>query len=132
MLSDLRVETVIVAGGSGAVSEGVVSSLATAGYTGEALWRAAGATRHQTAAQLNAAVFGTSDYTYLANGLNFPDALAGAPLAARYGAPLYLTPPTCVGMDAMVGIAANHSNGVVLLGGTGALSPAVERGDVCR
>ena len=33
---------------------------------------------------------------FLASATNFPDALAGAPLAGAFGAPLYVTPTTCV------------------------------------
>lgn len=131
LLSDLEVQSVIVVGGTGAVSTGVERSLAKAGYTGDDFWRVAGASRYETAAILNAGVFETSDRSYLANGMNFPDALAGGPLAARYGAPMFLSPAACLGWEAASGISANHSNEAVLLGGTGVLSARVENGDVC-
>jgi putative cell wall-binding protein len=124
LLDDLGVQQVIIAGGTGAVSAGIESGLAAHGI-GEVV-RIAGTSRYATAAQLNAAVFGVAEDSFLANGMNFPDALAGAPLAGAWGAPLFLTPPTCVGVDAADGIISHRANGVWLLGGTGALSADVE------
>lgn len=124
LLDDLGVQQVIIAGGTGAVSPGIEAGLAAHGI-GEVV-RIAGTSRYATAAQLNAAVFGPAEDALLANGMNFPDALAGAPLAGAWGAPLFLTPPTCLGPDAAEGIISHRANGVWLLGGTGALSTDVE------
>lgn len=129
LLDDLGVQRVIIAGGTGAVSAGVEASFVDHGL-GEVV-RIAGASRYATAAQLNASVFGIAEDSFLANGLNFPDALAGAPLAGAWGAPLFLTPPTCVGLEAAEGITVHRANGVWLLGGIGALAPAVENLELC-
>lgn len=124
LLDDLGVQRVIIAGGTGAVSPAIESGLRAHGI-GEVV-RISGTSRYATAAQLNAAVFGPAEDSFLASGMNFPDALAGAPLAGAWGAPLFLTPPTCVGRDAAEGITSHRANGVWLLGGTGALSVDVE------
>lgn len=128
LLDDLGVRRIIIAGGPGAVSPGVEASFRGHGIEVD---RIAGASRYATAAQLNASVFGVAEDSFLANGLNFPDALAGAPLAGAWGAPLFLTPPACVGVEAAGGITAHRANGVWLLGGTGSLTPAVENLELC-
>jgi putative cell wall-binding protein len=63
----------------------------------------------------------------LARADQYPDALAGAPLAASLEGPLLLTPPTV--LDARVGEELRRLGvqRVVLLGGPAALSSAVER-----
>lgn len=65
----------------------------------------------------------------LARHDNFPDALAGTPLAAEKGGPLMLTQPD--GLDGRVADALRkllpQGRTVYLLGGAGALSPAVEQ-----
>ena len=129
LLVELGVQEVIIAGGAGAVSTGVEQSLQAQGFAN--VVRVSGASRYATAAQLNAMVFGVAEDSFLANGMNFPDALAGAPLAGAWGAPLYLTPASCVGTDAATGIIAHRSNGIWLLGGTGALSTDVANLQLC-
>ncbi|GAA3897921.1 cell wall-binding repeat-containing protein [Microbacterium invictum] len=131
LLKDLKVKHLFIAGGTGAVSSGIETSLRKAGYGSADILRLAGGSRYETATMLNTAVFGATDVAFVANGLNFPDALAGAPLAGAWGAPLFLTPPACMGQDAAAGIVSHRSNGLILLGGTGALSPAVERFTLC-
>ena len=63
---------------------------------------------------------------FLASGLDFPDALAGGPAAARVDGSLVLTDPwylnSCV-VDALNQIKPSE---VVILGGTGAISQGVE------
>lgn len=61
--------------------------------------RYAGADRYATSASIIENVTGkpgNQTVAFLASGLNFPDALAGLPAAAKAGAPLALTPPNCL------------------------------------
>jgi len=64
----------------------------------------------------------------LARSVQFPDALAGVPLAAASFGPLLTTPPT--GLDSRVATEILRTlpkeRPVYLLGGTGALSQGVE------
>ena len=53
--------------------------------------RIAGDTRYETAAAIAKEGWSQSDYAILAYGGNFPDALAAAPLARKYNAPILLT-----------------------------------------
>lgn len=91
----LGVDNVLIAGGTSVVSSGIEQHLRTSGYT---VTRYGGADRYETAALINRAHFGagSSDAMFLATGRNFPDALAGAALAGRMAAPMYVTMPACV------------------------------------
>jgi SpoIID/LytB domain protein len=80
---------IVVVGGPNAVSAGVLEQLkglATAGSVA----RLAGVDRYGTAARV-AAEYSSASSAYVASGQNFPDALAGAAIGGRDGAPLLLT-----------------------------------------
>ncbi|MBN9154220.1 MAG: cell wall-binding repeat-containing protein [Microbacterium sp.] len=130
LLTDLGVTLVIIAGGTGAVSTGIENGLKSA-FGADHVVRFAGASRYDTAAEINANTFPATDFSLLASGANFPDALAGAPLAGSLGAPLFLTDPRCITQGAASGITDQRSNGVLLLGGQGALSTDVEQLLIC-
>jgi putative cell wall-binding protein len=130
MLLNLGVTQIVVLGGPSVISDASRQDLID--IVGEAsFYPIAGANRYDTAAQLNGAVFAPSDYALISSGANFPDALAGAPLAGALGAPLYLTRPNCLVAEADAGIMASRANGVILLGGTGALSTKVQQLGTC-
>ncbi len=61
----------------------------------------------------------------LARSDDFPDALAGAPLAGQLGAPVLLTPSTSLDLRVLAELTALHPAKIYLLGGTGALGPQV-------
>jgi putative cell wall-binding protein len=61
---------------------------------------------------------------YLASGTNYPDALAGAPVAARAGAPLLLTSHDCVPASSLAELTRLGVTNIVVLGGTSAVSDA--------
>src|SRR5690606_18807087 len=88
LLARKGVSSVTIAGSSSAVSVGIENQLRSRFTTG----RFGGADRYGTAQLINDHHFGASaaKTAFMANGLNFPDALAGAALAGRVGAPLYL------------------------------------------
>ncbi len=120
-LDRLNPTTVIVVGGTGAVSQAVVDEAAAA--TGATLERLAGADRFATAAAISAAVFAPGvPVVYLASGADFPDALSGA--AAARGAPLLLTTTTGLPAATALELARLRPGRIVVLGGTGAVSAA--------
>jgi putative cell wall-binding protein len=130
LLADLKVTEVLIAGGSAAVSSAVEKDLDT--ILGSAhVRRVAGQDRYQTAAQLNAVVFPTSEAALVASGSRFPDALAGAPLAGLRGAPLYLSPGSCVDHDTMTQLLNQDVVGITLLGGSAVLDDGVEGLSTC-
>lgn len=87
--------------------------------------RIAGSTRFDTAARLALGADARPQVVYLAVGDNFPDALAGGPLAAHEGAPILLVRTDALPPDTEAALASLAPERVVALGGTAAISDAV-------
>ncbi len=124
LLTSLGVEKVFIAGGTGVVSPAVANALASIVGAPNVV-RLAGADRYATSVAINAASFDEALIAYLATGLGYADALAGAALAGNVGGPLYLVPPGCVPPAVLAEIDRLGASNVVLLGGTGVLSNGV-------
>src|SRR5690606_14428488 len=92
--------------------------------------RVAGLNRIQTAIAASQAICGDGQApaVVLTRSDNFPDAQAGTPLAIALGAPLLLSGPTTLDAETEAEITRVLPPGgdVYLLGGTAALSDAVE------
>ena len=76
-----------IIGGTGAVSDSVAYELADYGLVNE---RIAGKDRYDTSAQIANKFHFRANYLTFATGKDFPDGLAGGPLAFALGAPLVL------------------------------------------
>lgn len=129
LLAGLGVTQVYIAGGPASVSETIRAQLQTAGFS---VARLGGADRYQVAANINAEFFNTDANTgFFATGLNFPDALAGAALAGRLGAPLFVTAPSC--LPGVVKLAADRLalEHRVFLGGIASVSENVAANRGC-
>jgi putative cell wall-binding protein len=90
--------------------------------------RRAGVNRLETAVAVSQAshpVDGTVEWVVLARSDQYPDALAGAPLAHRLGGPLLLTPPSRLAPETATELRRLGTRRVVMLGGQAALSPQV-------
>ncbi|UJH70034.1 cell wall-binding repeat-containing protein [Ornithinimicrobium sp. INDO-MA30-4] len=95
-LNRLQPEEIVVLGGSGVITNQVVESLATYTTT-ETATRISGDNRFLTATAVSQRAFPTGASTaYIANGFDFPDALAGGAAAASAGAPLLLVSDTSI------------------------------------
>jgi spore germination protein YaaH/putative cell wall-binding protein len=116
---------IVVLGGAGAVSDGVLAALR--GYaTSGSVTRLAGADRYGTAAATSAATFAPGvPVAYVATGRNFPDALAGGVAASREGGPILLVGPTAVPAATANELARLRPARIVVLGGTGVVSDGV-------
>jgi putative cell wall-binding protein len=90
--------------------------------------RVAGSTRIATAISVSRRAYVSAPQVVLARSDSFADALAAAPLAAKVGGPVLLTPRS--GLDALVAdeIERLGATDVWLMGGTAALSPGVVSG----
>lgn len=124
--------------GSGVVGEAVISSI-TVGCsittftfelptlpspTGERIF---GADRYETAVEISQTAFPTgAGAVFIATGTNFADALSAAPAAATENAPLLLTRPTALPAAVAAEIQRLDPSTIYIVGGTGAVSPAVE------
>jgi putative cell wall-binding protein len=103
-----------------------------AGYDANRVGRISGADRYQTGIQISQQQYGngSANAVVLAVGTNFPDALAGVPLAKKVGGPLLLTPGTASDPQVVAEIHRVLKPGgtVYVLGGTNAIAPAVVNG----
>lgn len=123
LLSKLGVQRAGLAGGTGVLSAGVAASLQQAGLT---VTRYAGDDRYATALKINQAFFPSATRAFLASGVDFPDALAGAALAGAVRGPLYSVPATCIDESMLYDALSRLSVAqVTVLGGEGILAPEV-------
>jgi putative cell wall-binding protein len=129
-LRRLGVDSVVITGGTGAVSSSVEQNLRAQGY---AVARAAGADRYATAAALSRSVFvdRSVETVFLATGLNFPDALGAGAAAAVRGVPLLLTGGGCMPSVTLNELSSLGPSTVRVSGGTAVVSEAAARGSTC-
>lgn len=118
----LGVTTVRIAGSTAVVSAALERSLGTAGFAVE---RLGGTDRYETGTAIVRGAFSSAPTAYVASGLNFPDALAGAALAGSVDAPLFITMGTCIPDGVSRALTDLGVTSVVLLGGTPTLSTSV-------
>lgn len=94
--SSRGIKSVIVVGGTAAVSDGVVASLPSCVVD---VYRCAGSDRYKTSVAV-ARDLGSSTFDHavigVATGLNFPDALGGGVACGRWASPILLTSPSGV------------------------------------
>ena len=111
-----------VLGGTAAISPAVVDELTSAGYC---VHRIAGNDRVETAAQI--AVESADPTTVLlARADTWPDSATASAYAAATGHPILVTPSTSLAPAVRSFLAGAKPSEIVLLGGTAALSTAVE------
>ena len=63
---------------------------------------------------------------YIANGLNYPDALSAGPIAAQQGGAMLMVGPTTIPASVRAELQRLAPERIVIVGGTGAVSAAVE------
>lgn len=102
------------------------------GYHGReffpSIQRIAGDDRYDVAAAVSRASFPiNADTAIVVNGAVFTDALAGAPLANAYNAPILLTNTSALPTETAAEIARLRCTSVLVLGGTASVSTAVEQ-----
>ncbi len=108
-----------------------VDNLAIRAYTTPAASdiRFAGSNRFETAAKISqeSGLFEYADTVVIANGMNYADALAGVPLAAKLNAPILLTNTDALPDETIAEIDRLKVKNAVILGGTGAVSESAEK-----
>ena len=123
-LTRLRPQQIMILGGTGVVSDAVASALGD--YTSGAVTRLAGRDRYATAAAVGAATFVAGvPVVYVATGLNFPDALAGAAVAGFQDGPVLLVSTNAIPTVTAIELARLKPQRIVILGGSGVVSDAV-------
>lgn len=121
-INALRPQRIVIAGGPNAVSDGVMRQLAQVTGNLSRLW---GPDRYSTATAISRAVFGSARAVHLATGLNFPDAVAAAPAAARSASPLLLTQTATLPATTVAELTRLQPTRVAILGGPAVVSDAV-------
>ncbi|GAB2464883.1 cell wall-binding repeat-containing protein [Xylanimonas ulmi] len=122
-LTRLKPTRIVVLGGTGAISDTVLNQLKSYATT---ITRQAGADRFATSAAISKATYSPGvPVAYIANGLTFPDALAGAAAAGHLGGPVLLTRTDSISADVATDLKRLKPTRIVVLGGTGAISDTV-------
>jgi len=131
-LSSGKPTKVVILGGVAVIDPAVLVQIKALLIPGATMERWAGADRYATAAAISLKTYPLGATTaYLASGENYPDALAGAPVAARAGAPLLLTGRDCVPASTRAELTRLRATNIVVLGGTSAVSEAAANLTAC-
>ncbi|MDQ3689770.1 MAG: cell wall-binding repeat-containing protein [Chloroflexota bacterium] len=127
-LARLKPSRIVILGGTSAVSSGVADALRRYATSGS-VTRLAGADRYATAVQVSRASYGSagSNAVFVATGSNFPDGLAGGPVAALVPGPILLVNPTRLPSVVASELDRLDPAKVFVLGGTSAISDGVVR-----
>jgi serine protease len=122
--------SIALLGGTGAIAASVAEMLEE--LVPGRVRRLAGPDRYATAVAIADDTFPSgAGIVVLATGLNFPDALAGAPAAGRLPGPLLLVTPTCAPSRVVSAVGRHGAERLVVLGGRGALSDAAAALETC-
>ncbi|UOQ45695.1 cell wall-binding repeat-containing protein [Halobacillus salinarum] len=116
----LGASKVVILGGTGAVADYVKYQLDGMGVDVDRIY---GNTRYKTAASIAARLDGNPEKVIVADGTDFPDALAAAPYAAKNGYPILLTKPNQ--LPHITSIALKDYEKSVVVGGPTAVSDSV-------
>jgi putative cell wall-binding protein len=123
-LARLRPQRIVVVGGEGVVSPGVVQQLQA--YTSQPVGRLAGPDRYATAAQVARASFSPGvPAVFVATGRTFPDALTAGPAAAALGGPVLLVDPTSIPQATADALAWLQPRKIYIVGGPGVVGDGV-------
>jgi putative cell wall-binding protein len=120
--------TVVALNGVGRSPASARSNTVTPTATPGTVERWAGPDRYASSATFSAKSFQPGvGVAYVASGLNFPDALSGAPVAGMNGGPVLLTNPQALPVPIVAELKRLQPKRIVVLGGTGAVGAAVQR-----
>ena len=122
-LARLRPARIVVLGGTGVISDAVAR--AAQRYTAGTVSRLAGADRYATSVEISRSAFGSSESVFIATGENFPDGLAGGPVAALLPGPLLLVSPGQLPAVVKRELQRLGPDDVFVLGGSGVVSGTV-------
>lgn len=123
-LARLKPGKIVILGGTGAVGENVAQALKS--YA-SSVSRLAGADRYATSVMVSKAAYGSggSEAAFVATGSNFPDGLAGGPVAALVPGPLLLVATGSLPSSVRSELQRLSPAEVLVLGGSGSVSGTV-------
>jgi glucose/arabinose dehydrogenase/putative cell wall-binding protein len=123
-LDRLNPQRIYVLGGTAVISGAVMSQLDA--YTSGPVNRLAGANRFATAEAITRHFWTKAASAYVASGVNFPDALSGGAVAGKQSLPLLLSGASDVTLFTGQEALRLSPRRLTMLGGTAALTSAVE------
>ena len=124
-LRRLRPAKIVILGGTGVIDSRVASQLEN--LTEGTVTRLAGTDRYATSAAISKSTFVPGvPVAYIASGTNFPDALAGAPVAGMRKGPVLLTERGSVPKVVLDELKRLRPAEIVILGGSGAVNSTVQ------
>jgi N-acetylmuramoyl-L-alanine amidase len=121
-LQRLKPQNVIIVGGEGSVSASVFNAIKSLGIPN--VTRIGGVDRYDVAYNI-AKSMPASDKIIMAYGLNFPDALAIAPYAARNGYPILLTSSANLPPKTRDALSVRNAKASIVVGGEASVSANV-------
>ena len=121
-INELNVNTVIVLGGTTAISEVVVRGLKNAGKN---IIRLKGTDRFSTAVEVNDYIAKKGDTVIISNGLNFPDALSVSSFSASNQIPIVFVEKDRIPQSTMDFLNKYDFSSSIVIGGTGVISDNV-------
>jgi putative cell wall-binding protein len=113
----------VVLGGDGAISGQLGTQLDT---LAPEVTYVAGQDRYETSWRLNGLFPGQRITAFFASGMNFPDALAGAPVVGLAGERVLLTAQSTLNQYVRWSLSSSRPDRLIILGGPGAVSSAIE------
>ncbi len=124
-LQRLAPSDVVILGGTGAIATSVEDAVVAAtGATVRRLW---GQDRFATAVEVSKEAYGPGVGTVvIVNGLNYPDALAGAPAAVQLGAPILMVYEDRIPWVTRAELERLAPSEIVIFGGAGVVDETVE------
>lgn len=130
LLDSLGVERVVIVGGANSVSIDLERNLRLSGLFAN-VRRLSGNDRYETSSNIARDAFPQAARVFIATGVTFPDALAGAAWAAASDSPLIVVPGGCVPSRVVRDLTNYQVDAITLLGGTSAVSSSVEALTAC-
>lgn len=116
------VKNIILVGGTGVISLDLEDQLKTLGIS---ITRKSGKNRFDTPLEIARSYFGNGEIAVVANGMNFADALAAAPYAAKMNAPIILVNQTRINLPIREYLPGSGISRIVVVGGDAAVNEAV-------
>ena len=122
-IAEFGIKEAVIAGGDDVVTQNVVDELTALGVT---VTRTSGDTRYGTSADIAGKFFADSAIAVTATGLDFPDALAAVPLAAKVNAPIILVTADSVPPEIGGYLPGSAINGITVVGDNEVVGQAVK------
>lgn len=122
-IKTLKATSARVVGGTAVVADTTVNTIKA---SIPSTTRVSGADRFLSSVAVSKNAFtGTTSQVFVVNGMNFPDGLVTAPLAARTGSPVFLSPGYCVNREIIAEMSRLGTSKLTLVGGTTSLTADV-------